>query len=66
MMETTINAIQNISLSSDFSETKKKCLTNAEYIEITNWIDSLINDNTDFVLNKYGWLTERTLSEYSQ
>lgn len=53
--------IQNLTL-----ESKRKCLTISEYQAMINWIDSMINDDTDFILNKFGWLAEKTLNEYSQ
>lgn len=66
MMDTVVDAVQNLMLCSDFDETKKKCLTASEYDALTNRIDSLINDKNDFVLNKYGWLARKTLDEYPQ
>lgn len=55
-----------ISLDSNFDGKKKKCLTISEYNKIVIWIDSVINDKTDFVLNKYEQLKQKTISEYSQ
>lgn len=66
MMESNIDDIQNILPESSPNESKRKCLTISEYHKMINWIDLLINDTTDFVLNKFEWLAEKTLNEYSQ
>lgn len=63
-METNMDD-QNVVFSSN-SDKKKKCLTISEYNEITNWIDSLIYNKTDFILNKYERLKQKAISQYSQ
>lgn len=65
-MEFNIDDLQNLTLESSLNESKIKCLTISEYQTMINWIDLLINDNTDFILNKFGWLAEKTFDEYSQ
>jgi len=65
-MESIIDDDQDIPVDSNCNEKKKKCLTISEYNAIVEWIDSLINDNTDFVVNKFGWLAQKALREYSQ
>lgn len=64
-MDTTTNIIQNTTPSANLNK-KKKCLTNSEYNALANWIDSLIKDNTDFILNKYDLLKKKVASEFSQ
>lgn len=49
-----------------FIEKKKKCLTNSEYNAMAMQIDSLINDNDEFILNKFDLLNCQVLSEYPQ
>lgn len=50
----------------DSDEPKRKCLSKSEYNEMVDWIDSLIKNNHDFILNRYGLLSSNTLSRYSQ
>ncbi|CAH1733162.1 uncharacterized protein LOC114118981 [Aphis gossypii] len=49
----------------DSDEPKQKCLSKSEYNEMVDWIDSLIKNNHDFILNRYGLLASNTLSRYS-
>lgn len=65
-MESNIDNIQYLTPELSVNESKRKCLTISEYHELINWIDSVINDNTDFILNKFGLLAEKTLNEYPQ
>lgn len=65
-MESVIDDTPSLTADSNLNKPKQKCLTTSEYNALINWIDSLINDNADFFLNKFGWLTKRTLDEYSQ
>jgi len=47
-------------------ESKRKCLTKFEYYAMVDWIDSLIKNKNDFILNRYGLLASNALSKYPQ
>ncbi|XP_025196108.1 uncharacterized protein LOC112595197 [Melanaphis sacchari] len=54
----------DVTVDLDPNEPKRKCLTISEYNAMVDWIDSLIKNNRDFILNRYGLLSSNVLNRY--
>lgn len=67
-MDNPVDVFQDIPDNLNFNKNKRKCLTISEYNSMTNFIDSLINNDNDndFILNKFNYLSMKVVNEYPQ